>query len=158
MPRISIPWKPLEVNRPDDDGFIFRPWIEAVRPMAPFSEMGDREYLQQQKRLIEALVAPGRVVIAASPKGEPYYGFICWQEDPRALHYIYVRNPWRQKGIATGMMKYAGFLDGEKTVGTSWTRCCPHYRHKWRLVYNPFLAWEKLNGSQEEQSVTIDLG
>lgn len=126
----------------DDEGFVYKSWIDCLRASPPYQaarwDVIKRGFRQHISVLMERRAS---VLVATSEheSGEPKYGFICYE--PGVLHFIYVRNAHRQKGYATQLMKKAGLLEGPVTA-SAWTRGLSYHQTRWRLTYDPFVAWE----------------
>ncbi len=97
---------------PADLGLVYSSWLKSywdARPMALahvaralfFSDSGHHGVIDR--------LLPRSTVTVAHPPGDPdeIYGWLCSSE--RALHYLYVKELWRRKGVARGLLAFAEY-------------------------------------------------
>jgi hypothetical protein len=145
--KVQWPFKPRPMQE-DDSALVFGGWLDSLRGQMPYSQMRNQTYRKGQTKVIEEILRrpDASAMIAAHPDGEPKFGFICgeWQGDNFILHYIYVRSTYRQHNIASALLQFCGVRPGKTPIVAShWTRDLRHYKEKWNLTYNPWLAWRK---------------
>jgi len=137
------------MRRPEDDGFIFKNWISGLKACPPWRHMRYGEFSRQQAKVIEELLhRPGVEVMVAVEEqcGEPKFGFICyeWRDKTFVLHYIYIRKWYREKKIATRLLKFAGVALGKTpVVASSWTKALSYHQERWNIDWNFFAAWSQ---------------
>jgi GNAT superfamily N-acetyltransferase len=71
------------------------------------SEIHPRDYWSFQRGRINRLLDTTAAVIVAYPEGTPSViaGWACVDNDPEIVHYVYVREFYRQKGIARRLIE-----------------------------------------------------
>jgi len=133
----------------EDEGFVYRHWIDSLRPQPPYRHMRYGEFSRQQRKVIEELLDRPHVevMLAVEQKcGEPKFGFICyeWRGPILILHYIYLRDLYRRKRIATRLLQFAGARLGKTPiVASTWTKQISYYEDRWNIQFNYFLAWRR---------------
>jgi hypothetical protein len=135
----------------EDEGFVYAPWISSLRGHPPFKFMTYHEFSRMQRQTIDDLRAREgvRVLIAVEEKvGEPKFGWICyeWQRPVFVLHYVYIRNIYRKKRIASRLLEKVGVVIGETPiVATALTKAITYHIERWKLDFNPYAGWRKTN-------------
>lgn len=147
--KVQWPFVPRKMTA-DDNDLVYGGWLDSLRGNTPYNQIRHGIYKPAQSAIISRLIKkPGvEVLIAAHPDGEPKFGFVCyeWAGDDFVLHYIYTRSTYRQHNIASALLQFAGCSVGKREVTAShWTKDMKHYREKWNLSYNPYVAWGVCN-------------
>jgi GNAT superfamily N-acetyltransferase len=124
-----------------DEGLVLASWARQIRKLPPFRQVSGEEFKAHTLRL-ERLLQRCPPVIACEPKHpEQVFGWVCaeLQGDDRVLHFVYVRNTWRRKGIARYLLElsFAGRMGEQDILYTHRGRSTPHLETKWRLRYEP---------------------
>lgn len=91
-------------------------------------------YWHGQRALIDRLIAQAMVVVAEDESLGLLDGFVCW-EPPDVLHYVYVRDTARKRGLAKEL---CALLTG-KVRYTHWARSIVQDRVPAGWVYSPYL-------------------
>jgi GNAT superfamily N-acetyltransferase len=138
----SYPLRPY--NPETDSGIVIGAWRDHIRSLAPFKYL-DREALGRHDGVLEGLVERCRpIVVCGSEIDAQVKGWICCehQGDVPVLHFLYVRNTWRQRGIATALMGiyFAQEFKRRTIYHTHPGRSVKHLRAPWKLVHNPYLV------------------
>ena len=103
-----------------DSDFIFATWLRAYRYGSDFiCTIPEGVYFKHQHDAIEVILRRSNVLVA-TPKDDLtlIVGYMCHQ--PEVIHFVYVKKPFRQMGIATELLRAAG-LSSRATV-THWTK------------------------------------
>lgn len=133
---------PLRLYLPTDSGLVIKTWMDHCRSMAPFKSM-PREAIKAHTHLMEELVARHRPMMICGSEEDSVLvkGWICADTERHVLHFLYVRNAWRQRGIGTALMRvnFPGFRR-RPIYHTHPGRSVKHLRQKWMLVHNPYLV------------------
>jgi GNAT superfamily N-acetyltransferase len=137
------------IMQEDDSDLVYAGWMDSLKGQMPYSQMRNQTYRAGQAAVIAGLLEKPQVevLIAAHPDGEPKFGFLCyeWDSEDFILHYIYVRSTYRRHNIASALLQFAGVNVGKRSItATHWTKDIRHYREKWNLDFNPWLAWRVL--------------
>lgn len=121
----EVLWK-IRPSTKEDVSFVMDSWLRSFRK-SPYSGVVPRNlYVQVYSECIRQLLARGaRLMVACNPEApEQILGFICY-ESPGVLHYVYVKELYRDSGIAKSLVAYAG-LDRKtmrytfRTFGSRW--------------------------------------
>lgn len=125
-----------------DQGLVLASWCRQIRRLPPFGRMSGREFDAHHRRL-ERLLERCPPTIACEPEHpDQVFGWICGEVHPdgaRVLHFVYVRNTWRQQGIARYLLElqFASRAGEHDLLCTHRGRSTPHLETKWRLRYDP---------------------
>lgn len=132
--------------RESDLGLVYGAWRESFYDSNDAGPLPADLYRAAYRETITRILAlPDTIVqVAQSPRDESLlYGFIAYEYAApfSTLFYIYVKQPYRQNGIATALMTAAGL--GAMTRFTHWFRT-PAWRdhmQRWRLArFDPLPA------------------
>lgn len=144
-PALNI--RPMDV---EDHAFVFNSWMNSYRKGSKLAKSLDYPvYKAGQTDQITRLLLGSDTLIAANPE-EPgqIFGYICFTEfeDLTALHWIYVKEPFRRFGIADAMIE--AMKAGNNHAETS-SIFATHTTHNWRWIaekwglrHNPYLINE----------------
>ncbi len=96
----------LRAFAPTDAGLVFSSWLRSywdARPL-PLREVPRELFFADRGHhgVVTRLIGRGAVVVACSDDPDEIYGWMCI--DGRALHYVYVKELWRSKGVARALM------------------------------------------------------
>lgn len=138
------PTKIRDCDIDQDDGLIFKTWIDSLKHHPPWREMTFADFRVGQHAKIERTLCRSKIEarIAAHPSGEPKYGWICTEpyREGIILHYVYVRSGYRQSGIASQLLEASGVDIGTTPIiCTAWTKSLSYHKHRWNLTFNPFI-------------------
>jgi len=142
------PYKERDYDPAEDEGFIFKNWINPLSNTRPFRAMQYSLFAERQREIIRRVLRRVRVKTKLAVQedcGEPKFGWVCyeWSGPIFVLHFIYMREHYRDKKVASRLLQSAGVILGETPiVCTSWTKAMSYHVDAWRLGYDPFLAWE----------------
>lgn len=92
-----------------DHNFILNSWLKSWRN-GPLRSIPNEQYYAEQTFVVQQLLANSRVTVACSPDdAEQIFGYIVSQDSPagRYVHYLYVKLPYRQVGIARALLEQA---------------------------------------------------
>lgn len=128
-----------------DVNFILHSWLESYRKSPQVETVLGPVYFRQHHRLLSSLLPGCSVIVLANPEDlNQILGWACWQKlsDFLVLHYVYVKAPFRQLGLARTMVEFA--KRATQTTGV-------HHSHSTRAglrlarrlgsVFNPYLAF-----------------
>lgn len=103
---------------PDEVRFILDAWARSYRDSPWSGTITNDKYAEISRWTITALVARGAQVLVAIPEVGPrrVVGFVCY-EKPDVLHYVYVKQSFRGRGVARLLVDAAKFGLGTKTPG-----------------------------------------
>jgi hypothetical protein len=103
-------WTVFEPGNPAHENLVFGTWKKHIKSFKEYRRMGKLEFANQRK-IFGDIVKRCPPVIVHSLKGEPLFGFICSEiqdvsyGDRQVLHFLYIRNMWRRRGLANLLMK-----------------------------------------------------
>lgn len=96
---------PVRPARESDMAFVAMSWRASFEPRHAFDR---EEFREEMDRVIRRLCSRGHVRIAHAPDDDDHLiGFAAYSADGRELHYIYVKQDFRGKGIARALLKDA---------------------------------------------------
>lgn len=131
--------------RPTDQGFIAATWVDSISPRH-HEQWDEREHVN---RLVDRLLddAAVRILVASEPtRTDVILGWLSYTPMPasRIVHYVYVRDRMRRRGIASALYRKAFPRDVGKLV---WTMRGPdtealvkHYRDSIHMPVEEFLG------------------
>lgn len=130
----------------DDLNFILDSWLRSARGVGDNAHMNNAVYYGEagygfRDECVKKLKG-GFVTVACNPSDQDQIiGWMAW--GPGVLHYIYVKQPFRQMGIATKLVTY-GFpaFGSSPTVTSSIGRFQREWAKKYNLVFDPY-SWTK---------------
>ena len=156
------PYKERLYDPAEDEGFLFKNWINPLSNTRPFRNMQFSLFAERQREVIKGVLGRVRVMTKLAVQedcGEPKFGWICyeWKKPVFVLHFIYVRQHYRNKKIASRLLQTAGVILGETpVVCTSWTSSINYHATAWNLDYDPFLAWGDADAHHKYQRESDD--
>jgi hypothetical protein len=141
----------LLIREPNGEefNFIFSAWLKSYKSGNYAMRFVKGEtYFRVQHLLIENLLARSgvKVLIAMAKDGTdnttdlPIVGFVCTEESGKVLHYVYVKEAFRNMGVSQSLIKAAG-VDLNNASFSYWTtRFEEQFVRKTKgLSYNPYL-------------------
>lgn len=94
---------------PADLNFILDSWLKSWRISRYSGTIPNNLYFPTQRATIEGLIGRGAIFLVASPEGqdEVILGWACGEtkEDKTVLHYVYVKDPYLEKGIESDLVE-----------------------------------------------------
>lgn len=110
--------------REDDRNFILASFLRGVYYGDTwFSRIPKEIFMTNYKKVIEALLTPGRATVkVASPKGDPdvIIGYSILSNDYQTINWVYVKKKWRQNGIGKSLVpKYPTAVTHLTDIGTT---------------------------------------
>jgi GNAT superfamily N-acetyltransferase len=140
-PRIAI--RPY---RAADNGVVLGPWARQIRSLAPFTEMTTEEFNEHMHGVCCELIRRCTPLLAVHPDySGQVFGWICSEikRGQQILHFVYVRKPFRQMGIASALLDSVFPKLGEAPVFlTHPSKTMRYHKDRWRLHYNPYLVMQ----------------
>ncbi len=128
--------------KPDTDKFfILSSWLRSYRKSDAVKGINNTVFYGQHHQLVETLLSSERVgILYNEEEPDQIIGWICVDNTPGVLHYVYVKNVFRRNGLANDLIASA----------------CPHVQQYTHLtpvvdkltrlklaVYNPYLLWRR---------------
>jgi hypothetical protein len=106
--------------------------------------MGD-DVFQQYRRKVQSLIVRCKLLVACNPTNHAHIlGWVAFDDDPLAFHFVWVKARYRRRMVATEMMRRARQM--AQVIGdspyTCHTRAVEKYEleEAWNVHYNPFLG------------------
>lgn len=125
---------------PTDYNFVLNAWMRSYRDTQRNMKNGD--YFYGQQNLIAELAKRRQMVIGCDGDTPEWIaGFICGipLEDGRLIvDYIYVKQAYRNRGIARGLLQSLGHLSGQEIVATHKTRGIDTVFPRYNATFNPY--------------------
>ena len=127
-----------------DYPFIANSYLKSYRSAPAAKAMINDVYFPEYKARLEAMVASGSVLVAcATDDPDQILGYLIFTElaGHTLLHYVYVKYPFRQHGIASNLIATAKpDFNKTHTVVTHQPKSWQEVSNKYQLVYNPALV------------------
>jgi GNAT superfamily N-acetyltransferase len=126
----------------EDVSFIFSSWLKSFRHSLSVKNVAQPIYYSEQHKLIERLFSTSQVLVAANPNDiSQIYGYIFYDQYDGiyTCHYVYVKEVFRNLGVAEQLMRESGY---RKVAGGMYTHETPvAFREapNYNLVYHPYL-------------------
>jgi GNAT superfamily N-acetyltransferase len=124
----------------EDFPFVLNAWMMSYRDSRRDHTNGD--YFPGQQNLIAELAARRNLVIGCDADTPEWIaGFVCGipLEDGRLLvDYIYVKQAYRERGIARGLLAALGWRDGMEIVATHWNRGLDRAARRYNATHNAY--------------------
>lgn len=157
-----VPGVSVRFANETDINFITSSWLKSFRDGYFNATVGNRVYFDQHHRVLEKLLPRASVLIACNEeKPDQIYGWLCFEVLDRhlVLHYVYVKDPFRQMGLAQQMFDFVmksqdldliqnrvltthqtrkskDFIAGERRRGDDYNSRHPERPIEW--LYNPY--------------------
>lgn len=142
-----------------DKNFILNSWLKSYRNSPAVDRMENPSYFHEQSKVINDLLDNCPVLVASDPKDPSnIFGYLVYQfiEGTFVLHYIYVKQVFRNKGVGKYLIAKAGHQVGEAVaIYTHHTKAALKIAYKFRFILNPFiLGYFKFYLNRERQDET----
>ena len=150
----------------EDSNFIFHSWLKSYRASwakgsNPMRYVDKEIYYANQKEIINYILQTSYVICAHNPDDiNQLFGYIVAEPSdygPAIIHYVFVKQPFRNLGIGTMLYReaksYTNHTSGAPVIATHATG--PFHESlckKYRAVYDPFLIFRGL--LNENESIT----
>jgi len=92
-----------------DIDFITSSWLNSFRDGYFNATVPNRVYYNQHHKVLERLVPSSTILVACnSERPQQIFGWLCFQvvDNVLILHYVYVKNMFREQGIAARLFNY----------------------------------------------------
>lgn len=139
----------------EDVSFIFNSWLKSYRNSLFAKNIPNEIYFTNHHNLVENLLQNNKVIIACS-KEDPsqIYGYICagHTDGILTLHYIYIKQTFRNMGIAKQLLSMFNHDSAIASVYTHHTRIAEKLGPKYNMFYHPYL----LVGEDAEEAIEAE--
>lgn len=97
----------------DDVGLILNSWLKSYRQSEAARTVTNEIYYSEnigEKARIVSLMRKGQTLVACDPTEQDIvFGWVCADAViPPVVHYVYVKSPYRRRGLARKLLKAAG--------------------------------------------------
>jgi GNAT superfamily N-acetyltransferase len=152
--------KPFDIRimEPGDVNFVLNSWMKSNRDSSTYRHVPSAKYFGEHERRIKRLQGDivrqhlegglADIAVAYDPeKPGDIFGWACAQNDfnTPVLHYVYVKESYRQMGFAGDLLKSVGVEREDTSVRfTHWTHSTSAMERAKKLpnwVYDPYLFW-----------------
>lgn len=154
----------LRFGQSTDLNFIYNSWLKSVADTFFAHGMPKKIYYDLHAEVIKDLLECSRVIVAVNPEdSEHIFGFIVYHPDYQhnrlILHFVYVKQPYRQLGVANKLKQ--AMLDHESEhlsepslIATQTASTARNVKGnmlfdlnnflkvKWNYTFNPYLLWK----------------
>lgn len=144
--------------RGDDAAFVIDSWLASNRTAPAHAAIWSEAYYRTYRPVVMALVRSSHITIAANPEDADHIlGYAVWSPAKSetathstgfALHYVYVKEELRRRGLGAQMLRQIRPSFGDEPVvvtaacrpaGAS-APCWADLVTRWRLRYEPYQA------------------
>lgn len=131
----------------EDRSFIFSSWIRSYRSSQAMAFVPNAVYYDKQKQLIEYILSRSIVSVAVNYNDDSQiFGWVCFEQEPiHTIHYCYVKQPYRNMGIANVLLVHAFNYKNSSYAITQATHANKNFAHLsnvFEMIFNPFQIWE----------------
>lgn len=123
-----------------DFHFVLNAWMVSYRNTR--RDMCNQEYFAGQQNLIAELAKRRRMVIACDGDAPEWVaGFACGlplEGNKLLIDYVYVKQAYRMRGIARGLVKALGWNQNTEVIATHRTRVLEPNMRRWNTVFNDY--------------------
>lgn len=128
----------------EDHNFILNSWLKSFRNGPAVRRMENSAYYHEQAKVIKELLQSVNVLVACD-KDAPnqILGYLISQRinNVFVLHYVYVKQPFRNCGIAKMLIAARDHELGETAaVYTHHTESASRLAYKYKFMYNPYVT------------------
>lgn len=135
--------------RPSDINFIYATWLRSFRYGSTLGKsLTNTVFFFEYNKVIDNLLSKSTVLVACLENDEEIvFGYIVYEED--IIHYVFIKESFRQMGIAKMLVKQFLVLPDKCTHETF---IADAIIKKYNLIYNPFLLYNRglLNETKED--------
>lgn len=126
----------------NDIEYIYTNWLKNFRHQSYAAIVQGPIYYDNYKKIIDHILLNAHTKVACLKENqEVILGFMTYQ--PKIIHYIYVKDPFRELGVAKSLYQTI-FKDDEDVQITHQTKkIVSILRRKQNLVFNPFILFNK---------------
>lgn len=127
-----------------DVAFIFNSWLKSNRHSAGLFDVPTPVYFAQHHLLIEGLLKNCTTTMACNvDDASQIFGFIVYEtvEGTPVIHYIYVKEPYRQLGLGRVLTEQAQIDINKPFFTTHRTKVMRILDQKFPVIFNPYLAF-----------------
>jgi len=129
--------------QPSDRQYLFNSWLTSLRFNKPFNSLEKYWYFAAGTALLSRILFDSQMLVGSNPSNsDQIFGYVVFNRDNRALHFIYVKKNFRRAKIATRLMEAAFENFDEPILYTTKTTAIVHYEKRWNLEYGPHLLGE----------------
>lgn len=132
-----------------DRPFIYTTWLKSYKKESPFTQFVDSErFYKHHAKLIDKFFDNTNLITAVAHEvddEEVILGYVIAerrQDEMDIIHYIFIKPPFRNFGIARSLLRSLG-IDLTKSEFTHWTYDLDsffktHPQLRWKLAFNPY--------------------
>jgi GNAT superfamily N-acetyltransferase len=130
----------LRAAKQEDLNFILSSWLRSYRDAK--RTMKNHDYFTGQQKLIAALADRRSLVIGCDvDKPDWIVGYACGQkleDGSLLLDYVYVKQPYRERGIGKALIAALGWAPDTHIVATHWNRVAHALCKKFMVDHNEY--------------------
>lgn len=141
IPDVTVCYRLFE---PEDLPFVADSWVKSYRSRVVYTGVMNTLYSIGHNKLINVLKRFCKVVVACDQARPSYIiGWACARVNKQGvfeLHYVYVKDTYRQMGVATAILKHLGYREGSVIMCSHWNRLARDiFSTRDYIEYNPYL-------------------
>mgnify|MGYP002135715089 CR=1 FL=1 len=129
-----------------DHSFVYNSWLKSFRQGSPWARLVPPQiFYANHKQVIALILKAAKVLIACNPEDpEQIYGYVVYTPHRgTVIHYVYVKQPYRQLGFAKKLIaeakqeQHINILPLTAThITVIWEQ---HLRDRFNMIYNPYI-------------------
>ena len=154
----QLPIKIRPANE-EDVAFIFNSWLKSFRS-SPFARVLSNEiYFAGHHKLIEKVLRRSQVsVVCNVDDSSQIFGYSVTERITGVLviHYIYVKDSYRNMGIANTLLQNAGHDKRNFSCYTHHTKPCDLIASRYSLLYQPYAFFLEGETSDKSEPITAE--
>jgi GNAT superfamily N-acetyltransferase len=127
---------------PDDEGLVMDSWLRSFRPSWFAGPLPNDLYYDIYRPIIRDRVrarSGARVLVATDTEDTAILGWMCFEGND-VVHYIYVKDLFRKKGVARALIQSAGLGDAVRYTFRTKAGAAFASRRNW--TFNPDVVRE----------------
>lgn len=130
----------------DDVNFIYSTWLRCYKHDSPLTKYTKREvFFEAHQKLLDKILTKKEIKVAVAVSKDDddlIFGFLAYE--PKIIHFVYVKEPFRKEGIARKLIESQGIDPNEcKASHLTYSLLDLWTAKKITTEFNPYVLEEK---------------
>lgn len=127
-----------------DLAFIYNSWLKSYREAPAVRTVPNHIYYTEHHEIIEKILKSpySEILVACDPLNDDIlYGYVVGEhmEHNLTLHWVYCKQEWRRRGVATGLLGQLKSRSADLPIQyTHFTRFIKKLKENQEITYNPY--------------------